>query len=101
MGMMGNLKEAQQQAEEVKKRLDTVYVTGESPDGQIRVVLSANKSIQDITISDSLLEDKDELTDMMISAVNRGLEKATQVADQETKAAMKDMIPPGLDQFMK
>ena len=35
MGMMGKLKEARENAEEVKKRLDTVFVTGESPDGQL------------------------------------------------------------------
>ena len=101
MGMMGKLKEAQENAEEVKKRLDTVYVTGESPDGQVKVVLSANKEIKDIQVSDELLADKEELTDMLVSAINRGLEKAGQVAEQETKSAMKDMLPPGLDGFLK
>ena len=101
MGMMGKLKEARENAEEVKKRLDSVYVNAESPDGQVTVILSANKELKDIKLADELLQDKEELTDMLLIALNRGLEKAAAVADQETKAAMKDMLPPGLDQFLK
>ena len=101
MGMMGKLKEAQSQAEEVKKRLDTVYVTERSPDGKINVILTANKELKEVQIDDALMSDKEELTDMLISALNRGLEKASKVAEQETKASMKDVIPPGLDQFLK
>lgn len=101
MGMMGKLKEAQQSAEDMKSRLNTVFVTGESPDGLVKVVLTANKEIKDIKLVDDLLADKDELTDMLIIALNRALEKASQVAEEETKAAMKDVLPPGLDRFMK
>ena len=101
MGMMGKLKEAQQEAEEVKKRLDSVYLTGESHDAKIRVVITANKEVKDVIIADDVLADKGELSDLLVIALNRGLEKATQLAEQETKAAMKDMLPPGMDRFMQ
>jgi len=101
MGMMGKLKEAQQEAEEVKKRMDSVYVTGESTDGHVKVVISANKQVKDVSIAEHLLADKEELTDLLVVALNHGLEKAGTFAERETKAAMKDMLPPGLDGFMK
>ncbi len=65
------------------------------------MVITANKEVKDIQLADDLLQDKEELTDLLLVAINRGLEKATSVAEEETKAAMKDMLPPGLDRFMK
>lgn len=101
MGMMGKLKEAQESAELVKKRLDSVYVTGVSPDGKVRVVITANSEVKDVILADDAVTDKEELTDLLVVALNRGLEKAKQLSAQETKSAMKDMIPPGLEHLVK
>ncbi|RPD99602.1 YbaB/EbfC family nucleoid-associated protein [Aureibaculum marinum] len=100
-GMMGKLKEAQQKIEETKKRLDTVYVEGTSNQGNIKVTITANRTIKSISIDDSLLQDKEELEDYLIIALNDALKKANSINDSEMAAAAKDGMPniPGLDMF--
>ncbi len=103
MGMMGKLKETQQKVEETKKRLDTVTLEEHSPESLVKVVITANRSIKEINIDDSLLSDKDQLEDYLILAINKAIEKATQVNENELAAVAKDGMPniPGLDGLFK
>lgn len=99
--MMGKLKEAQQQIEATKKRLDTVIVDGQSAEGKIKIAVTANRVIKSIVIDNSLLDDKEELEDYLILALNKALEKANTVHEAEMAAAAKNGLPniPGLDMF--
>jgi DNA-binding protein YbaB len=65
MGMMGKLKETQQNGRN-KKRLDTVLVDEQSTDGLLKVTITANRTIKSVTIADDLLQDKEQLEDYMI-----------------------------------
>ncbi len=93
--MMGKLKEMQHQSEEIKKRLDTVSVEGESENGAVKVVSTANKKITAILFSDDLIQstDKNRLEELTIIAVNRTLEKADKVAEAEMQGVAKGMLP--------
>jgi len=101
MGMMGKLKETQAKVEATKKRLDTVYVDEQSSDGQLKISLTANRSIKSIEIDDALLKDKEQLEDYLIITLNKAIEKATRVNETELAAVAKDGMPniPGLDLF--
>lgn len=101
MGMMGKLQEAQKKVEETKKRLDTVLIDEKSSDGKIQVTLTANRTIKSISISEDLLNDKEELEDYLIISLNKAIEKATKINETELAAAAKDGLPniPGLDMF--
>jgi len=55
MGMMGKLKETQKKVEETKKRLDTVSLEESSPEGLIKVVITANRKVKEIQIEENLL----------------------------------------------
>ena len=103
MGMMGKLKETQQKVEATKKRLDTVTLKESSPEDMVQVVITANRLVKEIKIDDSLLTDKDQLEDYLILAVNKAIEKATQVNEAELAAVAKDGMPniPGLDGMFK
>ncbi|MEM9022336.1 MAG: YbaB/EbfC family nucleoid-associated protein [Bacteroidota bacterium] len=97
--MMGKLKEAQEKAAETKKRLDTVYVSGEAGNGAVRVTATANRAIKSVHIDDALLqEDKEQLEDLLIIALNKALDDATQVNETEMKGAAQGLMPniPGL-----
>ncbi|MCL4129796.1 UNVERIFIED_CONTAM: hypothetical protein GTU68_010739 [Idotea baltica] len=100
-GMMGKLKETQQKIEETKKRLDTVLVEGSSNQNKIRVTVTANRTVKNIAIEDALLEDKEELEDYLIIALNDALKKANDINEVEMAAAAKDGMPniPGFDMF--
>ena len=101
MGMMGKLQDAQKKVEETKKRLDTVLIDEKSSDGNIQVTLTANRTIKSISISEDLLNDKEELEDYLIITLNKAIEKATKVNETELAAAAKGGLPniPGLDMF--
>lgn len=101
MGMMGKLKETQEKVEATKKRLDTVLIDEESNDGLLKVTLTANRTIKQITIDDELLKDKEQLEDYLVLTLNRAIEKATNVNEAEIAAVAKEGMPniPGLDLF--
>ncbi len=103
MSMMGKLKETQKKVEETKKRLDTVTLQESSPDNLIQVVITANRTIKEINIDDSLLNDKEQLENHLIIAMNKAIEKATQVNETELAAVAKEGMPniPGLDGLFK
>lgn len=101
MGMMGKLRETQQKIEETKKRLDTVLIDEQSSDGLLKVTMTANRKIKSVSIDDSLLDDKEQLEDYLVTVMNKAIEKATSVNEAELAAVAKDGMPdiPGLDMF--
>ena len=103
MGMMGKLKATQQKVEATKKRLDTVSLEESSPEGRVKVIITANRTIKEIQIDDSLLNDKVQLEDFLILAVNKAIESATQVNETELAAVAKEGMPnlPGMDNLFK
>lgn len=101
MGMMGKLQETQQKIEETKKRLNTVLIDEKSNDGLLQVTVTANRTIKNISIDESLLEDKEQLEDYLIMVLNKAVERAGTINETELAAAAKDGMPdiPGLDLF--
>lgn len=100
-GMMAKLQEAQQKIEETKARLNTVLVAGESGNGKVKVTVTANREIRSITIDDALFNDKEELEDFLIIALNNALNEANTINEAEMAAAAKGGMPdiPGMDLF--
>lgn len=101
MGMMGKLKEAQQRIEATKKRLDTVLVDEKSNDGLLQVTITANRTIRNITVDESLLSDKEQLEDYLVLVLNNAIAKATAINEAELAAVAKEGMPniPGMDMF--
>jgi DNA-binding protein YbaB len=92
--MFDKLMAAQQMADEIKKRLDTVFVYGEVEGGAIKVTSTANKAITAIEIQDEFFKqaDREELEELLLTAVNKALSQADQVSAVEMQAATKDML---------
>jgi len=103
MGMMNKLKEAQEKVEATKKRLDTVLIDEKSSDGLLKITITANRKVKNISIDDKLLEDKEQLEDYLVLTMNKAIEKATEINEAEIGAAAKDGMPdiPGMDGLMK
>ena len=103
MGMMGKFKETQEKVKQTKERLHTVSLREESTDGLLGVTLTANRTIKAIDIDDSLLEDKEQLEDYLVLTLNKAIEKATKIQEQELAAVAKEGMPniPGMDAFLK
>ena len=98
-GMMAKLQEAQQKIEEAKGKLNSIMVEGESGGGKVKVTATANREIRSVTIDDSLLNDKDELEDYLIIALNNALENAHEINETTMSEAARGGMPniPGFD----
>jgi len=85
---------AQKQAEEIKKRLDTVSVFGEVEGGSIRVTATANKAVTAIEIEEEFYKqaDKEEIEELLLTAINKALAQADQVSATEMQAATQSML---------
>lgn len=101
MGMMGKLQETQAKIEQTKKRLDTVLIDDQSSDGLLKVTITGNRTIRNLSIDDALIQDKEQLEDYLVLVLNRAIEKASSINEAELAAAAKDGMPniPGLDLF--
>lgn len=92
--MFDKLMAAQKQAEEIKKRLDTISVFGEVEGGAIKITATANKVVTAINIDENFYKetDKEALEELLITAVNKALSQAEQVSAVEMQAATKNML---------
>lgn len=94
--MMAKLQEAQGQAQEMKSRLEEVQIR-ESQQG-ISLIVNGNRKIVDLKIEPSLLSEAEELEDLLLSTLNKALDKAENLHDTEMKKMAKGMMP-GMDLF--
>ena len=99
--MMNKLKEAQQEVEKTKTRLNSVIIEETSADNKIKITLTANSVIKNISIDNSLLSDAEELEDYLILTLNKALTKASKINEDEMTKAAKSNMPniPGMDMF--
>ena len=82
----------------IKEKLATITVDAEAGDGLIKVTANANKEILNISINQEIVdpEDTEQLEDLLLVAINRAIELATEKEQSETQNLIKDMLPPGL-----
>jgi DNA-binding protein YbaB len=92
--MFDKLMAAQQKADEIKKRLDTVSVFADVEGGAIRITATANKTITSIEIEEDFFKetDKEALEELLLTAVNKVMLQAEEVSAAEMQAATKDML---------
>jgi DNA-binding protein YbaB len=92
--MFDKLFEAKQKAEDLKKRLDGITVSGSAEGGKITVTATANKVIQSVNIDEDFLKsaDKEELEELLIVAINKALEQAENIHQSEMAALSRDML---------
>lgn len=92
--MFDKLFEAQQKADEVKKRLDTITVTGTAEGGKITVTANGNKLLQSVAIDEEFYKDADreEIEELLVVAVNKAIEQAENISQSEMAAMTKEML---------
>jgi len=103
MGMMGKIKETQEKVKATKERLHQVMIDEKTSDGLISMTITANRTVKSIDIDDSLLKDREQLEDLLITTLNRAIERATAVQEAELSAVAKEGMPniPGMDSLFK
>ncbi len=86
MGEM--LQKAQEEAKKMQEESANRTFTAKSGGGMVKVTANGTGEIIDIEIDDSLLEDKDSLQILLISAINDVLK----MVDEDKKAAASRML---------
>lgn len=81
--------------EEVKGRLDAVRINAEAGSGEVQVTVSGNRKVCSICIEPHLLfpEKKEQVEELIETALNRALQEAEKKAEEEMKAAGRDLLP--------
>jgi DNA-binding YbaB/EbfC family protein len=94
--LFGKLQEAQSKMNESKERLSLITVDGEAGDGAVKVVVTGNREVKSIDIAERLLEkdNKEELEDLLITALNRALKNAENAWESEMKGIAGGMLGP-------
>ena len=92
--MFDKLMQAQQMAGEIKKRLDGITVTGSAEGGKITVTANGNKVVQSVAIDDELFTggDKEQLEELLVTAINKAMAQADNVSQSETAAMTKELL---------
>jgi DNA-binding protein YbaB len=92
--MLDQLMAAQQKAEEIKKRLDTVSVYADVEGGAIKVTSTANKTITAIEINEDFFKDadKEELEELLLTSINKVLQQAENVNAAEMQSVTQNMF---------
>jgi len=93
---MGKMQEMKAKAEESKKRLDAITVEGEAGGNAVRVTVTGNRKVKQIEIIDGLLSDKEQLENLLVTAVNNAIENADRINQAEMGSMANDMLPGGL-----
>lgn len=92
--LFSKLQEAQQKMQEGKQKLAALTLDGEAGEGAVKVTVTGNREVQTITIDNQLMsaDRKEELEDLLITALNRALKNAENAWEDEMKGAAGSML---------
>lgn len=101
-GMQGMLKQVQKMQAEmqrVQNELENMTVTEEAGGGMIKATATGANKIVSVEIDPQVIksEEKDILEDLVVAAVNKALESAKKMSEEEMAKVTKGMMPPGLN----
>lgn len=91
--LMSKIQEAKALIDASKEKLNDVII--EESCGGVSVQLSAARSVKDITISAELMADGDaeQISDLLVIALNKALEKGKSMEDDTMKTSAMGMLP--------
>jgi len=98
-GMMKQVQKMQAEMEKVQNELENKVVTEESGGGMVKATANGKKGLVSIVIDNEIIEsgDKEMIEDLIVAAVNKALDSAGKMAEEEMGNVTKGMIPPGMN----
>ena len=98
-GMMKQVQKMQAEMEKIQSELENKTITQESGGGMVKATANGKKGIVSIEIDNEIIEsgDKEMIEDLVVAAVNKALESAGKMAEEEMANVTKGMIPPGMN----
>ena len=96
--MMKNLQQMQAKMEEIQAELEKAEVEATAGGGMVKVVVNGKHEIQSITIDPEVVdpEDVEMLQDLVIAAVNNGLEQIDEAMTEKMQPFTGGLDIPGM-----
>ena len=99
--MIKKAQELQSQMEKAQEELNSIEIEGQAGGGMVSVKVNGHKELVSLDIDPGILkEDKEMIEDMILAAVNQGLQNAGKVAEEKmnsiTGGMMGKMKIPGM-----
>ena len=103
-GMKNIIKKAQElqnQMEKAQEELNSIEIEGQAGGGMVSVIVNGHKELVSLDIDPEILkEDKEMIEDMILAAVNQGIQNAGKAAEEKmnsiTGGIMGKMKFPGI-----
>ncbi len=98
-GMLKQVQKMQAEMAKVQEELKNKTVSEESGGGMVRATVNGQKELIKLEINDEVInvEDKEMLEDLIVAAVNKAIESAGKMAEEELSKVTAGMIPPGMN----
>ena len=98
-GMMKQIQKMQAEMEKKQSELANKSVTAESGGGMVKATCNGQKELVSLEIDEEIAKsgDKEMMEDLIVAAVNKSLEAAGKMAEEDIASVTKGMIPPGLN----
>ncbi len=82
--MIKKAQEMQSQMEKAQAELNSIEIEGQSGGGMVTVMVNGHKELVSLNIDPEILtEDKEMIEDLILAAVNQGLQNAGKVAEEK------------------
>ncbi|MDP3582571.1 MAG: YbaB/EbfC family nucleoid-associated protein [Ignavibacteria bacterium] len=97
--MMKQVQKMQADMAKVQAELENKIVTEESGGGMVKATVNGKKELVSLSIDESVMKDSDKemLEDLVVAAVNKALQTAGKMAEDEMSSLTKGMLPPGMN----
>ncbi|MCX6173510.1 MAG: YbaB/EbfC family nucleoid-associated protein [Ignavibacteriales bacterium] len=97
--MLKQVQKMQSDMAKVQAELENKTVTEESGGGMVKATANGKKEIISIVIDEEIAKsgDKEMLEDLVVAAVNKALQSAGKMAEEEMGVITKGMMPPGMN----
>ncbi len=100
-GMEEMMKKAQQMQDNMKKtqaEIKNLSATGKSASGYVEITLNGEHMMTDIKILDEIMDDKELLEDLILSAMNDAVRQISEASSAKMKTATGGInLPSGMN----
>lgn len=92
--LMNQAKKLQDEMKLSKEKLKDIKVEGEAGGGMVKVTLLGDNSLINIEIEDRLIDNKEKemLENLIVAAVNNGIQKVQEAVEKEMGSSATDML---------